>query len=326
MNEQSDLVSIIIPTYRRLHELRLAVGSALDQTHPNIEVIVVSDGPDPDVQSALVNSHPKLRYFELERNSGPAEARNLGVQMSRGEWLTFLDDDDLMLPHKVEHQLRLARTVNPLRMVSCRTIYRHDGQDDVWPKRPIEPEEDIADYILIRPSLRGRPGVLPVQTLLMHRSLLESVPFTSHKDHEDWAWLLEVWHEAGARIDFVWEPLVVYNIATQSVSRSRRANWRDSLAWADQYRRWISNDGYNSFLATKVARKAKRARDWRGLWEIAGKVLRNRPRPLDTIFLVGIGLLPNFVLHAAWKRSLSALPNEEGTPATQVDSRLPEVL
>ena len=105
------------------------------------------------------------------------------------------------------------------------------------------PDEDVADYILLRPSLMGRPGVLPLQTLLIHRSLLEQVPFTTHKDHEDWAWLLEAWHVAGARVEFVWEPLVIYNIATESLSRSRRMNWRDSLAWAERYRKWIGMPG-----------------------------------------------------------------------------------
>src|ERR1700753_4040135 len=227
------LVSIIIPTYRRLPDLRLAVASALAQTYENIEVVVVSDGPDADARAALEGTHPLLRYVELAVNSGPAEARNEGVRVSHGEWLTFLDDDDTMLPEKVEHQLRLADRSQPFKMISCRTIYRHDGQDDVWPLRPLAPGEEIGDYILRRPSLMGRPGVLPVQTLLIHRSVIEKVPFTSHSDHEDWAWLLEVWHRLGACIEFVWEPLVVYNIATNSISRSRRMNWRDSLDWAE---------------------------------------------------------------------------------------------
>lgn len=303
---ETGLVSIVIPTYRRLPDLRLAVASALAQTYGNIEVIVVSDGPDAEVRAALEGTHPQLRYVELAVNSGPAEARNLGVRVSRGEWLTFLDDDDTMLPHKVEHQLRLADRSVPTRMISCRTIYRHDGQDDIWPKRPMAAGEDLGDYILRRPSLLGRPGVLPVQSLLIHRSVVEGVPFTTHSDHEDWAWLMDVWHRLGARVEFVWEALVVYNIATQSVSRSRRMNWRESLAWAQQYRPWLSHRAYTSFLATKVALKAKRAGDWKGLREIASLVIRNKPGILDLVFIAGIFMLPGFVLHAAWKRSLSA--------------------
>ena len=318
-SRERDLVSIVIPTYRRLPALRMAVASALDQTYPNIEVVVVSDGPDADVRAAMEGTDPRLRYVEMAVNSGPAEARNLGVRSSRGEWLTFLDDDDTMMPEKVEHQLRLADRKQPKKMISCRTVFRHDGQDDVWPRRPIQANEDVADYLLLRPSLLGRPGVLSIQTLLVHRSLLDTVPFTTHSDHEDWGWLLDVWHLAGARVTFAWEPLVIYNIVTGGISRSRRANWRDSLQWAERYRSWIGDHAFTSFLATKVALKAKRAGDWKGLREIAGLVLHSKPRLLDAMFLLGVTLLPRFVVHAAWKRSLSA-----SKPAPAVRSTLGE--
>jgi len=300
------LVSIIIPTYRRLNDLRYAVASALAQTHTNIEVIVVADGPDPEVRAAFAGLDRRLNYLELDTNRGPAAARNAGVRASRGEWLTFLDDDDTLLPEKVAACYALADSAQPLRMISCRTIYRRGEKEDVWPTRPIGPGEDVADYILIRYSLLGRPGVLPIQSLIVHRSIFEQVPFSTHKDHEDWAWLLDAWHIAGARVEFCWQPLIIYNIVTNSISRSRRMNWQDSMEWAERYRIWLSPRAYNSFLTTKVALKAKRAHDWRGLREIISKVLHNQPSLLDIFFLTGMVLLPGLMLHIAWKRSLAS--------------------
>lgn len=309
------LVSVIIPTYRRAHELRIAAESALAQTYRQIEVLIVSDGPDPASRAAVEGLDARLRYIELERNAGPAEARNRGVKLSHGEWLVFLDDDDIMLPEKVEHALAKADSARPNVMICTRTIYRRDGkQDAIWPERPIGPREDVGDYILIRPSLLGRPGVLSIQSLMVHRSIFEIVPFTTHRDHEDWAWLLEAWHLAGARVEFVWEPLVIYNIVTESMSRSRRMNWRDSLSWAERYQPWLSARAFNSFLATKVALKAKRASDWRGLGWLAMTVLNNHPRPLDVLFLLGVALMPNFLLQAAWRRSLAS--GEDAAPQT----------
>ena len=139
----------------------------------------------------------------------------------------------------------------------------------------------------------------------MHRSVLVEVPFTTHRDHEDWAWLLDAWYRAGARVVFVWEPLVIYNLATDSITRSRRMNWRDSMDWADEYRKWISRRAYNSFLATKVSLKAKRARDWKGLRFITRRVLANRPSALDLLFLAGVVSMPGSLLQAAWRRSLA---------------------
>lgn len=300
------LVSIVIPTYKRPAQLREAAESALAQTYARIEVLVISDGPDPEARAAVEGLDPRLHYIEMPINGGPAAARNQGVRMGRGEWFVFLDDDDTMLPQKVEHQLALALSHSTQTMIASRVIYRAGGRDQVHPERPIAPGEDVADYILLRPSLFGRPGVLPLQALLVHRSVLEQVPFTTHRDHEDWAWLLDAWHWAGARVEFVWEPLVVYNISTDSISRSRRMNWQESLEWADQYREWIRDRAYASFLSTKVALKAKRAADWAGLRAVTRCVLRARPGLLELAFLAGMWLLPNALLHRAWKRSLVA--------------------
>ena len=314
------LVSIIIPTYRRPQEVRLAAQSALAQTWTNVEVLVVSDGPDPATRSSLEGLDARLCYLELPTNGGPAAARNAGVAASRGEWLTFLDDDDLMLPAKVAAEMRLADATEPGRMVSCRTLYRREDREDVWPKRPIASGEDLADYILRRPSLLDRPGVIPIQTLLVHRSIVEQIPFRTHKDHEDWAWLLEAWHVAGARVVFAWEPLVVYNIATESISRSRRMNWEDSLAWAQANRKWIGDRALCSFLCTKAALKAKRAGNWSGLRQIAAEVSRSRPGTLDLLFLVGVTLLPGSLLQTVWKRSLRS---GEGSAADKRRKHVP---
>jgi glycosyltransferase involved in cell wall biosynthesis len=305
-------VTIIIPTCRRVPLLREAVSSALAQTYPDTEFIVVSDGPDPEARAAiesLTESHSHLIYTELPANAGPAEARNAGARLATGEWLSFLDDDDTMLPEKTSRQMSLANPENPQRMIACRAIYRHGPQPNdhksIWPARVLMPADDLATYLLQRPSLLGRPGIIPLQALLVHHTILAQVPFTSHPDHEDWAWLLEAWYLAGARLAFVWEPLVVYNIVTDAISRSRRTNWRDSLAWAQRYRHWIPNRAYTSFLATKVALKARRAADWPGLRSIISEVLHNRPSLLDLAFLLGITLLPTPLLHRAWKRSLT---------------------
>ncbi len=311
------LVSVIIPTYRRAKEVRVAAESALAQTWTNLEVLVVSDGPDADTREAMKGLDSRLRYLELPENVGPAEARNVGVAASAGEWITFLDDDDLMLPRKVEAEMQLADRAQPWRMISCRTLYRRGDRDDAWPDRPIAEGEDIADYILRRPSLLGRPGVIPIQTLLVHRSIVEKVPFATHADHEDWAWLLEAWHLAGARVVFAWEALVVYNIATESISRSRRMNWEDSVRWAESYRAWIGDRAFSSFLCTKAALKAKRAGDWKGLRSIAHKVTPCKPSALEWLFLAGTALLPGPLLAAMWKRSLRSAGRSDPMPISE---------
>ena len=97
------LLSIIIPTHNRPHLLPRAVQSALGQTLHNIEVIVVDDGSSPPAQLA---DHPKLRMIRLDPGRGGAAARNAGTQAAQGRWVTYLDDDDCLLPTMAEVSLR----------------------------------------------------------------------------------------------------------------------------------------------------------------------------------------------------------------------------
>lgn len=99
-------ISVIIPTYNREGFIADAVRSVLAQTRPVSEVIVVDDG-STDGTKALFEAQfarPEVRYVRQE-NAGPGAARNLGMSLAKGEWLAFLDSDDLWRPRKIEHFL-----------------------------------------------------------------------------------------------------------------------------------------------------------------------------------------------------------------------------
>lgn len=92
-------ISVVIPTYRRHDYVLDAVASVVGQTVPAVEVIVVSDGPDPDLGSLLAAT--PVRYLEAP-HGGVAAARNAGIAAARGAWIAFLDDDNLWHPEFVE--------------------------------------------------------------------------------------------------------------------------------------------------------------------------------------------------------------------------------
>ena len=298
------LVSVVIPTLGRPALVARAIRSALTQTHANVEVIVVSDGPDPETAASLAGCDPRVRYMPLAANAGPAAARNAGMLASRGEWINLLDDDDELLPTKIAAQLAMADPADEKTMIACRLIFDQGSRQDVWPDRPIGKDERMGDYLLRRPGLRGRPGVLNLHCLLIPRALALAVPMEGFADHEDWAWLLELESQAGARVRFLWEPLAVYRVAVSALTRSRRDNWADSLEWARAHRRLISRAAFNSFVATKVALKAKRSGSGEGLKAVAKELLGNRPSLLDLAFFFVVLVTPNAVANRAWRASL----------------------
>lgn len=102
--KRSVTVSVIIPFYNEIGWLIEAIESVLQQTYPIHEIIVINDGSKEDV-SALLNLYKdKIRYYYKE-NGGPSSARNLGIELATGDYISFLDSDDIWLPTKMEIQM-----------------------------------------------------------------------------------------------------------------------------------------------------------------------------------------------------------------------------
>ena len=99
-------VSVIIPTYNRASMLREAIQSVLDQTYSDFEIIVVDDGSTDNTGDVVsVFSDTRIRYV-FQENRGRSNARNHALSLARGEYIAFLDSDDLFLPSKLGIQVK----------------------------------------------------------------------------------------------------------------------------------------------------------------------------------------------------------------------------
>lgn len=130
------LFSIVVPTHNRANAVKDAVESALAQTMSMFEVIVVDDG-----SSVLptFNGDPRVRLVRLPRNFGAGHARNVGVSLSRGSYITFLDDDDFLDPNflrSVQELIESQGAVSPLVWSSIKFV------SDV----ELEKVVDVRDY------------------------------------------------------------------------------------------------------------------------------------------------------------------------------------
>jgi glycosyltransferase involved in cell wall biosynthesis len=98
------LVSVVIPTYNRAHYLPEAIDSVLAQSYPNVEIIVVDDGSTDHTAQVMERYIGKVT-FQRKQNGGVASARNLGLQFAHGEFVAFLDSDDICLPQRIAAQI-----------------------------------------------------------------------------------------------------------------------------------------------------------------------------------------------------------------------------
>lgn len=100
------LVSVVIPTYNRGHCIAACIDSVLAQTLGDFEIIVVDDCSSDDTAARVdAFSDPRVSYLQQPSNRGGAVARNAGIRAARGEFVAFLDSDDLWLPEKLEKQI-----------------------------------------------------------------------------------------------------------------------------------------------------------------------------------------------------------------------------
>jgi glycosyltransferase involved in cell wall biosynthesis len=145
------LVSIIIPLYNAEKYIRESVQSALNQTWPNKEIIIIDDGStDNSLTMATKYNEEIIRVFSQE-NKGASAARNHGLKEAKGEYIQFLDADDLLSANKIESQMSLLMNC-PGYIGLCGTIHFQDGTDpyayQVKHEWLSEGSDDPADFLI----------------------------------------------------------------------------------------------------------------------------------------------------------------------------------
>lgn len=177
------LVSVIIPTYNRLKFLDEAIRSVLAQTYQNIEIIVVDDGSILNVNKAIKAYKNKIRYI-YQKNSGLSAARNKGIINSSGEYLAFLDDDDIFEPRKLEIQTAILRKFSEVGFVYSdyyifQTDYRDQLELSLATGRNI-PATEFAKSLFLNPNVA-------VPTVLIRRTCFKKVGLFNESlyQHED---------------------------------------------------------------------------------------------------------------------------------------------
>jgi len=132
-------ISVIIPTRDRWMLLGCAARTALSQTDVAVELIVIDDGSSSPPPPDPIWSDPRVRLIRHERTQGHFAARNTGNEAARGQWLAWLDDDDLWAPFKLSRQLAEATTGGATLVYSSAVaVDRYLRPLEYWPAPPAD--------------------------------------------------------------------------------------------------------------------------------------------------------------------------------------------
>ncbi|MBE0426198.1 MAG: glycosyltransferase family 2 protein [Nitrospirae bacterium] len=134
------LVSVIMPLYNKQPYVKRAVDSVISQTFPDWELIVVDDGSTDGSSNEIPHDEPRIRFHRQE-NAGPGAARNSGISMARGEYVTFLDADDYYYPHKLEQEMKLLHEEKLAEWMASAYDYESRGKVTFKSFRDIEGNE-----------------------------------------------------------------------------------------------------------------------------------------------------------------------------------------
>lgn len=252
--DNAPLVSIIITTCKREMEiLERAIKSAVSQTYDNKDIIVINDYlPYSEKIKEMLKGYPDVRFVVNEDKHGVSFVRNMGLCLSDGVFIAFLDDDDEWVEDKIEKQISVVDDNTGL--VYCEISALKDGNELKTDEEKEYPEGEVYEKLLADNFPGGCSAVLFRKNSAMKVGGFDT-ELSFGEDYDLWLRIAKT-----DRVKAVKEKLVRYNIGHESLTGSlerRMEGWEYLLKkYSDDYKMYP--EAYIRFTSTMVRESAKR--------------------------------------------------------------------
>jgi glycosyltransferase involved in cell wall biosynthesis len=266
------IVSVVLPTFNRLRFLRPAIESIYAQTFPDWELIIADDGSNLETRQYLQSlaDDPRVTLIWLSHTGRPSMVRNAGVSRAAGEYVAFLDSDDLWAARKLERQVEILRA-----RANCRWSYtaflQVDGSGKPLPEeaqRPWVPHEGyIFEQVVTGRAQIRTPSVLATRELITQTGGFDE-GLLSGEDYD--LWLRLALYSEAAIVD---EPLVY----VRRHQDSHTSDWQSAFVGRDSSlnrRQALVNAGQRSLLREERVRNALKLAATHAEMGAQGRMLR----------------------------------------------------
>jgi glycosyltransferase involved in cell wall biosynthesis len=270
-------VSIIITTHNRPSRLRLAIQSAR-QSGTDVEIVVVDDASSDETATVCKSLGSEINYVRVDRNQGVAGARNIGIVTSRGEYLTFLDDDDTRLPGSLDKQVARLDAAPAAAFIYAQAIV---GDQNGRPGRRVSPADCPEGDIFLKLLTRN---FIPCGTAVIRRSCLTRAGLLDNSiagpdDWDLWIRLAELFP-----VIAIAEPVIIWRQSTPSSGQGTSQTARLVSLGVRQFQKWLMLPRMSS-----VSASVKRSL-WRSFSErMAERLLWDSFRALARARLIQVG-------------------------------------
>ena len=228
------IVSVVMPAYNAERTIEASINSVIGQTFAYWELIIVNDC-STDGTASMINEYaakdPRICVYHACENQGVAASRNYALELAQGEWIAFLDSDDLWREEKLEKQLRLAEETSAVITYTATAYMNVAGQmsDYVLPAEAMLPYKTLL-----------RRNIMSCSSVMVHKGAM--MPFPLRADtHEDYVVWMTIVRDVGCAQGLD-EPLLVYRMSAGSKSAGR---WRSAVMTYNAYRQV----GYGVFVS-----------------------------------------------------------------------------
>ncbi len=222
-NIRSPLVSVIMPAYNAASYLREAISSVISQSVTDWELFVIDDGSSDnsrDIAAEFAQSDPRIQLVVNEKNMGVAKTRNRGIEMSKGQYIAFLDSDDVWHPEKLEHQLDRIAGMNA---DICYCSYAIIGADGNKVRADyLVPDEARFEDIL-------KENFIQCSAMLIRSDIVKGIMFNTAFYHEDYILGLDMLREGNKAVgctDILLDWRYIENSRSFDKKKSARNRWR----------------------------------------------------------------------------------------------------
>lgn len=229
-------ISIVVPFYERSKNFSDIYKTINNQTFDNWELIIVDDGSsDHELLHNFVSqvSDSRVKLILLSKNVGGAAARNRGIIEATGDYIAFLDSDDLWCSKKLEAQFEYIEKSDEDVLFSNVDIVNKNGELLERKEVIYKNNEDVSEYIFVK------DGLIQTSSLFMKTECAQNIMFNPLlKRHQDYDFVLRLYHH-GYKFHKIAESLVFW-IQDDGTVFSRGASYRNTVDWLRTYKKYMT--------------------------------------------------------------------------------------
>lgn len=248
-DKKNVMISVVIPTYNRGNIIERSINSVLEQTYTNFEIIIVDDKSDvSDNTEDVINriNDKRIKFIKLSRKVYGGEARNIGVNNAKGEYIAFLDSDDEWLPNKLEIFIEAINNIKgKFLFYSSAYVKTRRMNDKIVPNMGIGIDELYINYILLN------NGAIYTPTMMLQKKYaLEVIWNKTLRRYQDFGYCID-FQDSGGRFYFIDKPLSVINWRRSAKINISIHSWKNGYKFWKLYKK--NNNTWDIFFLKNIA-------------------------------------------------------------------------